>query len=73
MSEHAHLYSGHSDFYEPHVSLDDHVEEIAAHAVRNIPGGPAAVQQYFNTRPIPTELPQNRHGNQHLHLGWDGR
>ena len=69
-SEHAHLYTGYSDINIPHVSLEKHVEEIAAHSVRNIPGASEVGSEYFNKDAIRAELPQPKHINQHLHLGW---
>lgn len=72
-SEHAHLDAGYSTVFEPHVSLDHNVEQIAHAAVKNIKGGTEQVENYFSTTGIQRELPPKRHINQHLHMGWDSR
>ena len=70
--QHPHLDMSNGIHDEPKVSSPELVEKVAHAAVKNIPGGTAAVKRYFNRARwnIPFSLKPKKAQNLNYHLGW---
>ena len=71
-SEYAHLDMNYGVHYEPRVSHEDHIKEVATKALQNIQGGKELVNKTFNKGKWekPFTLPAKKAINQAMHLGW---
>ena len=70
--EHAHLDQNPGIPYEPRVSHEHHIKEIAHAALSKIPGAKQIINQTFNKKKwkMPFTLPSKRYVNQAMYLGW---
>ena len=71
-SEHAHLDQNPGIPYEPRVSHEHHIKEVALAATSKIPGSKEIIHQTFDKSKWkkPFTLPAKRHVNQAMYLGW---
>ena len=71
-AEHAHVDLNFGTVYEPRVSHESHVKEIATKALEKVPGSKDLIKEAFDRGAWekPFALPAKRHVNQALHLGW---
>ena len=70
--EHAHLDMNYSIPYEPRVSHETHIKEVALKAMEKIPGAKEVIEKRFDKSAwkMPYTLPAKNHINQAYHLGW---
>ena len=70
--EHAHLDMNYGVPYEPRVSHEEHVKQIATKALEKVQGAKELIESSFDRSKWdkPFELPAKRHMNQAMHLGW---
>ena len=71
-SEHSHLDMNYSVPYEPRVTLEHHIKEVALKAMDKIPGAKQIIESTFNKKKWdkPFALPGKKYTNQAMHLGW---
>ena len=71
-SESAHLDLNHVIAQTPFVETQQHVEEVAHHALKNIQGGTEFVKRYFSKDQTLEPPPKRRRlNNQRIYLGWE--
>ena len=70
--EHAHLDMNPGLPYQPRVSHESHIKEIAHAALKNVPGAKQVIEDRFDKSAWqkPFALPGKNYINQAYHLGW---